>query len=116
MSQIGQRAYDAVISPASVLARKPNHKRFHLRRDPWAAGIGTTAGTVELRRHQAPIPGEKGIRLGDARDILKSFAAEPFGDSARVDRSASVNRSRAGRCALRMRFSAARYSLRSNNS
>src|SRR5215813_11496722 len=100
MSQIGQRAYDAVISPASVLACKPNHKRLHLRRDAWAAGIGTTAGTVELQRHQAPIPGEKGIRLGNARDILQSFAAEPFGDLGW-----------AGRCALRMRFSAARYSL-----
>src|SRR5215468_11986702 len=80
MSQIGQRTYDAVISPATVLARKPNHQRFHLRRDPWAAGIGTTAGTVELNRHQAPIPGEKGIRLGNARDILQSFAAESFGN------------------------------------
>src|SRR5215468_10072719 len=80
MSQIGQRTYDAVISPATVLACKPNHKRFHLRRDPWTAGIATTAGTVELQRHQASIPGEKRIRLGNARDILPSFAAESFCD------------------------------------
>src|SRR5215472_8394661 len=80
MSQIGQRAYDAVISPATVLACQPKHKRFHLRRDAWAAGIGTTAGTVELQRHQASMPGEKGIRLGNARDIPQSFAAESFCD------------------------------------
>ena len=36
--------------------------------------------------------------------------------SARVDRSASDKRSRDGSWALRMRFSAVRYSLRSNNS
>src|SRR5215471_204774 len=72
MSQIGQRAYDAVISPATVLACKPNHKRFHLRRDAWAAGIGTTAGTVELQRDQSAIPGEKGIRQPEPRRQVSS--------------------------------------------
>jgi hypothetical protein len=77
----------------------------HFGRDPSAAGIGTTAGPV----HQALISGENGIRLGNARDILQSFAAESFGDLGQVDRSASDNRSRESRCDLRMRFSAARY-------
>jgi len=31
-------------------------------------------------RNQLPIPGEKGIRLGDARDLLEGFATESFGD------------------------------------
>jgi hypothetical protein len=30
--------------------------------------------------HQLPIPGEKGIRLGHAGDLLEGFAAEPFRD------------------------------------
>jgi hypothetical protein len=37
-------------------------------------------GPVELLHHQSPIPSEKGIRLGNARDILHSLAPESFGD------------------------------------
>jgi hypothetical protein len=35
---------------------------------------------VELLRDQSPIPSEKGIRPGNARDILQSFASESFRD------------------------------------
>ena len=35
---------------------------------------------VELLRYQSSIPGQKGIRLGSAGDILQSFAAQSFGD------------------------------------
>jgi hypothetical protein len=58
----------------------PDHQRFHVRRYPGAAGIGTTAGAVELVRHQSPMPGEHGIRLGHACDILQSLTAESFRD------------------------------------
>ena len=80
MTQIGQCAHDAVISPAAVLARKPDHQGLDFRRYPAAAGIAATAGAVELVRNQLPIPGEKGIRLGDACDLLEGFATESFGD------------------------------------
>jgi hypothetical protein len=30
--------------------------------------------------HQLPVPGEKGIRLGHAGDLLEGFTAESFGD------------------------------------
>ena len=80
MAQIGQRTHDAVISPAAVLARQLDYQRLHFRRDPWAAGRGTTMAPVELLRYQSSIPGQKGIRLGSAGDILQSFAAQSFGD------------------------------------
>src|SRR5262245_40688739 len=80
MTQIGQRTHDAVISPAAVLARPVDYQRLHFRRDPWAAGTGTTMGPVELLRYQSSIPGQKGSRLGSAGDILQSFAAQSFGD------------------------------------
>src|SRR5262249_52088121 len=65
---------------AAVLARPLDYQRLHFRRDPWAAGTGTTMGPVELLRYQSSIPGQKGIRLGSACDILQSFAAQSFGD------------------------------------
>ena len=80
MTQIGQCAHDAVISPAAVLARKPDHQRLDFRRYPGPAGIAATAGAVELVRNQLPIPGEKGIRLGDLCDILQSFASNSLSD------------------------------------
>jgi hypothetical protein len=35
---------------------------------------------VEFVRDQSPIPSEKRIGFGHARDILQGFAAESFGD------------------------------------
>src|SRR5262249_25679706 len=78
-AQIGQRTHDAVISPATVLRCQPHYQRLHFGGDPWAAGIGPTAGAIELLRHQSSIPGEKGIRFGNAHDILQSFATEALG-------------------------------------
>ena len=95
--QIGQRTHDAVISPATVLACKPDHQRLPFRRNPWAAGIGTAAGPVELLRHQSPIPGEQGIRLGNARDILQGLASESFRDLRQSGSLRTDNRSRDGR-------------------
>src|SRR5262249_55946626 len=68
-----------VIPPAPVLPCQP-HQRLHFRGDPWAAGIGTTAGTIELLHHKSSIPGENSIRPGNARDLVPGSAAEAFGD------------------------------------
>jgi|SRR5258705_4412878 hypothetical protein len=42
--------------------------------------MSPTPRSVKLLRNQSPIPGEKGIRPGNARDILQGFAAESFSD------------------------------------
>jgi hypothetical protein len=43
-------------------------------------GIGTMPGPIELLGHQASIPIENGVRLGNARDILQGFASNSFRD------------------------------------
>ncbi len=73
-------------------------------------------GSVEFLRHQSPIPDEKGVRFGNTRVSFRALRPSRFAISAKVDRSTSDKRRRDGKWALRMRFSAARYSLRSSNS
>jgi hypothetical protein len=80
MAQIGQCARDPVVAPTPVLACKPDYQCIEFRTDPRAAGTGAPPRPVELLRDQPAIPGENGIRLGNARDILQSFAAESFRD------------------------------------
>jgi len=41
---------------------------------------GLVAALFARLADQSPIPGEKGIRLGNTRDIPQSFASESFGD------------------------------------
>src|SRR5262245_34705163 len=116
MTEVGQGAYDAVISPAAVLPRQPYHQRFYFRRNTRAAGIGTKADPSNFcatsRRYQA----RRVSGLATCAISCRALRPSRLAISASVSRSASDNRSRAGRCALRMRFSAARYSFRSNNS
>jgi hypothetical protein len=80
MTQVGQGTYDAVISPAAVLPHHPHHQPLHFGRYPGSAQIAATARTVELVRHQLPIPDEKRIRLGYAGDLPEGVTAESFGD------------------------------------
>src|SRR5215471_17581547 len=80
MPQIGQRAHNTVISPTSVLARKTDYQFLHFRGDPRAPGIATLPRSIELPRHQLPIPTENSVRLGDLCDILQSFASESLSD------------------------------------
>src|SRR5215472_8779553 len=116
IAEIGQRTHDAVISPAPVLPCQPDYPRLHFGRDPWAAGIGTTAGASNFcatsRRYQA----RRVSGLATRATSCRALRPRRLATSARVDRSASDSRSRAGGCARRMRFSATRYSFRSNNS
>jgi hypothetical protein len=38
MTQVGQRSYNAVITPAPILASETNHQRFHLNFDAGTTG------------------------------------------------------------------------------
>src|SRR5215467_11476547 len=80
MAQICERACDAIITPAAVFARKPDHQRLDFRRDPGTAGIDALPRPVELLSYQAPVPAENGIRFSHSRDVVQRFATKPFSD------------------------------------
>jgi hypothetical protein len=81
MAQVGQRADDAVVTPARVLASEANHQLFHRGFYPGSARIGTASGTIELAGNQPPIPPQDGVRLGCAGH-LQFFAPKSFSDLA----------------------------------
>src|SRR5215470_18876508 len=66
MAQVGQRADDAVVTPARVLARQANHQRFYLGLYPRPARGGAVSGTIELAGNQPSVPRQDGVRLGGA--------------------------------------------------
>src|SRR5580704_13921837 len=85
MAEVCKRAHDAVVAPASVLARQADHQRLYFRRDARPARIATLSGAVELLRNQSPIPSQNGIRLCYGGDVLQSFASDSlcnFGEGA----------------------------------
>ena len=116
VTQIGQRSDDAVISPAGILTRHSHHQGFHFRLNCGAAGILPVFGAIELLGDEPSIPGQDGVGFGDAGDLSERFASQRFPISARVARSGSLNRNLDGSFALRIRFSAARYSFCSRSS
>src|SRR5579863_1627969 len=107
MAEVGQRADDAVVSPARVLASEANHQLLHFGFDPGSARIGAAFGTVELAGNQPPVPPEDGVRLGCTGHPLQSFASASFSDLSQRAPLRIRARSLDGRRALKMRFSAA---------
>src|SRR5947209_5965210 len=115
MAQVGQRADDAVVTPARVLASEANHQLFRRGFYPGSARVRAASGTIELAGNQPPIPGQDGVRLGRAGHWLQSLASKSFSDLGQ-GAPLRIGELESGKCALRMRFSAARYSFCSNNS
>ena len=76
MTQVGQRADNAVLPPTRVLAGKTNHQFLHHGGKPGSASIGTALGTIELAGNEPPVPGEDGVWFGHAGHLLQSFAPE----------------------------------------
>jgi hypothetical protein len=75
VTQIGQRSDDWVISPASILTRHSHHQSFHIRFNGGAAWILSVFGTIELLGDEPSIPGQDGVRLGNAGDLSERFAS-----------------------------------------
>jgi hypothetical protein len=111
VTQIGQRSDDAVISPASILTRHSHHQSLHVRLNGGSGWILSVFGTIELLGDEPSIPGQDGVGLGDAGDLSERFTSHTPPISARVARSGSLNPNLDGSFALRIRFSAARYSF-----
>ncbi len=97
VAEIGQGSDDAVVSPAGVLPGEADNKRFQFGRDAGPAGRSTELGAVEFAGDEPPVPGEDGLWFGDTGDLLKRARPSRLPISARVDRSGSERRIRAGR-------------------
>ena len=80
VAQIGQRSDDAVISPASILTRHSHHQGFHVRWNGGAAWILLVFGTIELLGDEPSLPGQDGVRLGNAGDLSERFAPHTLPD------------------------------------
>ena len=70
VTQIGQCADDAIVTPARVLTRQFHHQLFDCRVDSRAARQSAFLRAVEFLSDELPISGEERIRLGDAGDFL----------------------------------------------
>src|SRR3984957_12008147 len=111
-SEIGQRSHDPVIAPAGVFARQPDHQILDFCGDAWPARRAALLGAVELLGDQFAIPAEDGVGVGDAGNLLQQLPTQAFANfSKRHSLSERDSRSRGGRWAFRMRFSASRYSF-----
>src|SRR5687768_15939075 len=76
MTQVGQRANDAVVTPARVLASEANHQLFNNGLDRRSARIGTVFGAIELAGNEPAIPSQDGIRLRGTGHLLQSLPSE----------------------------------------
>ena len=100
----------------TVFARKAHYQDFHCGFLQRSARIGAMSGTIKLVGNEPLVPSQDGVRFRRTSNLFQRLPPAPLPISANVDLSASDSRKRVGRCALRMRFSDARYSFWSNNS
>ncbi len=80
MAEVRQRAGNAVVTPARVLAGEANHQILDLWTGAGSARIGTGSRTIELAGDKPPIPSENGVWFGHTGDLLQSFASESLAD------------------------------------
>jgi hypothetical protein len=116
MTQVGEGANDLVVSPAGVLSCHPDHQ---------ASTSAETGGRPGYCRCLEP-SNFWAINLRYQARIVSGFATQATSWSAlrprrlpisgRVTRSGLESRTRAGNFALKIRFSAARYSFRASSS
>ena len=73
---------------------------------------GSLRRAIELLGDQPSVPSEDRLGPHETHDLREGRAAEPLADLGQgVRRSPSLSFTRPGVCALRMRFSATRYSF-----
>jgi hypothetical protein len=73
VTQVGQCSDDAVISPASILARHSHHQRLHVRSNSGTARIPFGVWTIEFLGDGPTVPGQDGVRLGNAATSLSAL-------------------------------------------
>jgi len=73
-------------------------------------------GAVELLGNEPSIPAQDRVGFRDAGDLPKRLLPEPFSDLGESGALRIPRRNRVGNLALKIRFSAARYSFRNRSS
>jgi hypothetical protein len=89
---------------------------FHVQWNAVAAWILPVFGTIELLGDEPSIPGQDGVRLGNAGDLSERFAPHTpadLGESAALGINQPQSRWQLG---VRIRFSASKYSSCSRSS
>jgi hypothetical protein len=69
VTQVRQRADDAIIAPTGVLSCHLHHQGFQLRFDPGPTGVLTVLGAVEVLGRDPAIPSQDGVGFGDAGNL-----------------------------------------------
>src|SRR6266851_4816807 len=107
-AQVGQRSHDPIISPAGVLPSHLNDQRLNLRRDSRSPGITAVFRAVEFAGNQPPVPAKIVYGLATQATCARALRPSRLPISASVDLYGLDRRNRAGRCARRIRLSAAK--------
>src|SRR5215831_12897673 len=81
VTEVGQCACNPIVAPTGVLAGHVDNEILDDRINAWAARMLTTFGTVEFVGDQSTIPGQNGLRSGNAGDLRQIFPAKAFGDA-----------------------------------
>jgi hypothetical protein len=82
VTQVGQRADDAIVTPARVLTCHADDQSFQLCIDPRPPRILAVLGAIELLRDQLPVPSQDRVGFGDTSDFpqsLPSYSLSDFG-------------------------------------
>src|SRR5947208_9172714 len=99
-----------------IFLRHPHHQPLcslvNSRTTPGFAKLRS----VELVGDELSVPGQQRIRFRDSRQFFQGFPSEPVGDLSQRSFSASDNSNLPLIWALRIRFSAVRYSFLSSSS
>ena len=114
--QIGQRPHNPVIAPVTIFPRHPNDQLLNLSLDPRPAGASTDLRTIEFAGHELAVPSQDGVRPGDIGHLAENLAAQSMTDLAERGSLGVRELQPPFNWAFKMRFSAARYSIRASSS
>src|ERR1035437_4763695 len=116
MPQIGQRPHDPIIAPGPILLGHANNQLLNFSVDPWPAWGSPFLRAIELAGDEPSVPCQDGVRQGGSRHLAECLATQSTANLAEL-RSLCVRELQPPlQLALRIRFSAARYSFRSSSS
>src|SRR5262245_23998947 len=114
--QIGQRPSDPVIAPGAVLLGHANDALLDLAPDPRSAWAATGFRAIELAGDKLAVPAQDGVWPRHLATSARTLRPRRWPISPSVARSVSESLGRPFSLAVRMRFSAARYSFSASSS